>query len=449
MEPGASDPSIEELIELRKKSNATEEDHAVLKPTHERIAYISRESESLKAIPQHAIQPLSSVTAKPLASTFAPTSDHTGRKLVLDDIIPRYGKDSSATSDPSRKYRVISNAMEFLDVFHSRASSVYGDSSLTGCACLLSLAILDAAERQQVESAINNIPRAERTWELCEQTFIDELKTAHQKTQEAIKVIKAGMTKGESCKRYAWRLERLNRIYKISGSAFEEQVVSRLKLSIPAVALNQLNIHFSIVQFHGKSGWTFTPVTTIKDFAQALLGVAGPDDCDERRHSREYADRDEDDDRARPAKKSKIRHDGKNSAVSSKPGQTFFCRNGCGTNRSHSTEGCLICGRCKGRGRLADQCTSDTAKDTFPTNAAANGSHKGNRGSFSTKGRHHGGKSFQRGNYQGRGANGQSGNSQGTLTDSMSFIFSESPSKTIANSAILLNTVQTEPSVTV
>ncbi|KAF9084865.1 hypothetical protein BGX27_003689, partial [Mortierella sp. AM989] len=227
----------------------------------------------------------SPVIKPPVASSSS--SEHTERKLVLDDIIPRYGKYSSASLDQSRKsYRVISNAMEFLDVFHSRAFSIHGDNFLTVCSRLLSLAILEDAERQRVENALMALPAAERTWEVCEQTFIHELKTAHQRTRDVIEAVKAGMVKGESYKHYAWRLERINRIYKISGSASEEQVVSLLELSISAAILTQLHFHFSSVNYKGTGARTFQRIATIKDFCKSLVIVEGPDDCDDRRQNR-------------------------------------------------------------------------------------------------------------------------------------------------------------------
>ncbi|KAF8947399.1 hypothetical protein BGZ46_005591, partial [Entomortierella lignicola] len=343
----------------------------------------------------------------------------------------------------SRKsYRTISNAMEFLDVFHSRASGIHGANFLAVCSRLLLLAILDDAERQRVENALMLIPSVERTWDVCEQTFIHELKTAHQRTHEVIKAVKAGMTKGESYKRYAWRLERINRIYKISGSASEDQVVSLLELSIPASALAQLHMHLTIAYSIKAGELSFRRVSTIQDFCQSLVILEGPEDCDDRRHNRDHADLDNDDG-DRPNKRAKTRHDTKD-ATSGKSGSSFFCRNGCGSNRTHNTEGCIICGNCKARGHFADKCPKETKTTTSPSLPTAN-QRQGNNSSFNARGRHQGGKPYQRG----YNANAQNSNSQGTLSDSTSFICSESSNKTFTDSAILLNTTQTEPSVTV
>ncbi|KAF8942618.1 hypothetical protein BGZ46_006721, partial [Entomortierella lignicola] len=135
------------------------------------------------------------------------------------------------------------------------------------------------------------------------------------RTHEVIKAVKAGMIKGESYKRYAWRLERINRIYKITGSASEDQVVSLLKLSIPASALAQLHMHLTIAYSIKAGELSFRRVSTMQDFCQSLVILEGPEDCDDRRHNRDHTDLD-DDDGARPAKEAKTRHDTKDSATS-------------------------------------------------------------------------------------------------------------------------------------
>ncbi|KAF9086931.1 hypothetical protein BGX27_003040, partial [Mortierella sp. AM989] len=104
------------------------------------------------------LQQITKLSASPIIKPPVATSsssEHKERKLALDGIIPRYGKYSSASLDQSRKYyRVISNAMEFLDVFHLRAFSIHGDNLLTVCYRLLILVILEDAERQRVENAL-------------------------------------------------------------------------------------------------------------------------------------------------------------------------------------------------------------------------------------------------------------------------------------------------------
>ncbi|KAG0020868.1 hypothetical protein BGZ80_003440 [Entomortierella chlamydospora] len=431
MEPSTPAPSDEELIEnsralhIETKDDATVEEQASLPSIEERIVTLNGKIQKLESRLRQVTKPFTSSTPKTAATTSS-LSEHPERKLVLDDTIPRYGKYTSVSFDQSRKsYRVISNAMEFLDVFHSRASSIHGDNFLSVCSRLLSLAILDDAERQR--------------------TFIDELKTAHQKTREVIQAVKACMIKGESYKRYAWRLERINRIYKIGGSAFREQVVAHLELSIPATTLDQLNVLLTVLHVQGTSDRTFQRATTIKDFCRSLVHLAGPEDCDDRRHSHEHADRDDNGDGARPAKRAKSRHDNKDSDVFGKSGQTFFCRNGCGTNKTHDTEGCLICGNCKARGHLADKCPKDAKKVNFPNAAAASNQRQGHHGSFNAKGRNHGGKPYQCGNHQGSGANAQNSNGRGNLTESISSHTSESPVAKISNSTISLNVAQPKP----
>ncbi|KAF9985834.1 hypothetical protein BGZ79_005402, partial [Entomortierella chlamydospora] len=257
-----------QALHIETKEDATAEEQASLPVIEERIAALDVKILKLETRLRQVTKPFTPITTKSTITTSS-SSEHPERKLVLDDIIPRYGKYTSVSADQSRKsYRVISNAMEFLDVFHSRASSIHGDNFLSVCSRLLSLAILDDAERQRVESALTALPSAERTWEVCEQTFIDELKTTHQKTREVIQAVKAGMIKGESYKRYAWRLERINRIYKISGSAFEEQIVAHLELSIPATTLDQLNVLLTVLHVQGTSDRTFQRATTIKDFCR-------------------------------------------------------------------------------------------------------------------------------------------------------------------------------------
>ncbi|KAF9404394.1 hypothetical protein BGZ76_006992, partial [Entomortierella beljakovae] len=101
------------------------------------------------------------------------------------------------------------------------------------------------------------IPAADLTWEVCEQTFIQELKTPRQRGQEVLEAVKVGMKLRESYKEYAWRLERMNRIYKITGSASEEQVMDQLELSVPSIVLTQMNIQHSGERSRITKEWTY------------------------------------------------------------------------------------------------------------------------------------------------------------------------------------------------
>ncbi|KAF9436759.1 hypothetical protein BGZ76_003032 [Entomortierella beljakovae] len=52
------------------------------------------------------------------------------------------------------------------------ANNVHGSNFPDVCACLLSLAIIEDTEQQCVETALEAIPAADLTWEVCKQTFI-------------------------------------------------------------------------------------------------------------------------------------------------------------------------------------------------------------------------------------------------------------------------------------
>ncbi|KAF8904299.1 hypothetical protein BGZ58_006504 [Dissophora ornata] len=61
-------------------------------------------------------------------------------KVTLDDNIPRYGVNRLGVNQP---YKVISEPMEFLDLFKSKASTIHGTLFGEFCRRLLTQAILD------------------------------------------------------------------------------------------------------------------------------------------------------------------------------------------------------------------------------------------------------------------------------------------------------------------
>ena len=109
--------------------------------------------------------------------------------------------------------------------------SIYGDELDKVAYRLLTLAILDDEESTRLKKALNDLVPEKRTWAMCEQLSADTLKTSAEKTKEVENAIKAGMRTGESYKQYAWRLQRLERIYKLGGSPQELMFLALISVS--------------------------------------------------------------------------------------------------------------------------------------------------------------------------------------------------------------------------
>ncbi|KAF9436758.1 hypothetical protein BGZ76_003031, partial [Entomortierella beljakovae] len=107
-----------------------------------------------------------------------------------------------------------------------------------------------------------------------------------------------------------------------------------------------------------------------------------------------------------PAKQNKTHHGSTDTAKFSKSGMNYFCHNGCGSNKTHATKDCIMCGKCKAKAHCANNCNQEVRKTASTSKDNATDQRQGGQGSY-MKGRHHGNKTYQRGNYQGLGVNTQ------------------------------------------
>ncbi|KAF9090395.1 hypothetical protein BGX27_002266, partial [Mortierella sp. AM989] len=335
---------------------------------------------------EQRLQDLSVRTSSSSSTPATPVVVHTAAKVtkvILEDSIPRYGKSELGKG---QKFRTLSNAMEFLELFQSQVRSIHGDNFPNICFRLLKQAILDDEERRRMERAIDNLSDSERTWEACELLFTDTLKTLAEKESEVKVVIRQGMRSGESYTRYAWRLKRMARIYKIYESAYHSHIVTQLKLSLPPHIIDTMNTRF--ILFHLASGQVDiddkTRICNINDFYKYLEGITGPEDCEERLRGRDVTWHPSEDDSDRPSKRQKLNDVRDGTSASSKAKTSFFCHNGCGKNPTHDTSNCMICGNCKARGHYANKCAQKPkpSAPTAPDNGRPQQSSNNNSRSF-------------------------------------------------------------------
>ncbi|KAG0250768.1 hypothetical protein DFQ27_009214 [Actinomortierella ambigua] len=317
-------------------------------------------------------------------------------KVTLDVAIPRFGPKGSVTPTGTI---LLSSPLEFLEKFHTQAQSIYPTQLDAICAQLLILAMMDDTQQRRLQREFHQLG-GNPTWATCERVFTDTLMTEAEQLRAAKKAIRAGMLPGESFERYAWRLERMVRVYKICESPSHSTLLGLMQVTIPSSVLASMNLWFSmatvmnLVKAPTPSSDDSTKrdirlITRADEFYLFLERMPGPDDCDDRK--RVLLGDDDDDSTSRSFKRA--RH-GDRSNV--------YCKNGCGWNPTHDSTGCVLCSNCKTRGHYADDCRKERVKLSPPVPAQA--SHNGN-GNAGASPPHHGSYAPPRGNSFKRGSN--------------------------------------------
>ncbi|KAG0196102.1 hypothetical protein BGX31_005624, partial [Mortierella sp. GBA43] len=148
-------------------------------------------------------------------------------KVTLDSSTPRFGPKKLAAS-VGAGITVLESPLELLEKFHAQASNIHGPNFDKVCSRLLSLAILDDDQQRRLARAMESSNQT-LTWRTCEQLFTDTLLTSLEKDEQAKTAIAKGMRPGESYERYAWRLERIVRIYKICESPSHATLLKHMK----------------------------------------------------------------------------------------------------------------------------------------------------------------------------------------------------------------------------
>ncbi|KAF9554925.1 hypothetical protein EC968_009255 [Mortierella alpina] len=259
---------------------------------------------------------------------------------VLGNDSPRFGPKALGTGKP---YNVISKAHVFLDKFHAVLSSSYGTNFKSMAHRLLIVAVLIDDTQRRLKEALDEIPELQRTWEKCEEVFIDITLTPQQRQAAVQAVISGGIRKNELYREFAYRIRRSVRLNKLPDT--DRAKLEGVKQALPSM------------------------------YCSYLETIDGPDEANAKKRALE-SDSDEEDSEPTPSKKSQMSK-GKSKADSkgTKPsGSKYYCANGHGDNNSHDTKDCKVCGQCGKPGHLADNCR----------NGRGDQSHSNNRGGSSS-----------------------------------------------------------------
>jgi hypothetical protein len=352
-------------------------------------------------------------------------------KVTMDTSIPRFGPAKLALSAGSG-VTLLAAPLEFLEKFHSQARNIHGNNFDKICSRLLCLAVLDDDQQRRLNRAIETTTEP-LNWATCEQLFTDTLLTTLEKEEQAKAAICKGRREGESYEKYAWRLERIVRIYKICESPTHSTALKFMKATIPSEVLNSMNLRFAIENALKDVNADQVPleITRADQFYTCLERMEGPDDCEERKRIRASFPEDTIEE-SRAAKRLKPNaSDETQKPMLGKPKTFFDCDNGCGRNTTHDTSGCIICGNCKARGHYASKCPKDKAQASTSTSNPNNGhnSRGGYRGGLHRGGSPRGGNPNYRGrggfvrppwtDHQGTGANASNNAKQGKPSHAM------------------------------
>ncbi|KAF9971009.1 hypothetical protein BGZ73_006103 [Actinomortierella ambigua] len=177
----------------------------------------------------------------------------------------------------------------------------------------------------------------------------------------AWKAIKAGVLPGESYERYAWRLVRMVRVYKIWESSSHSALLELMKVTTPSSVLATMNLWYSMATVMnlvtaptpslddtGKKDIRLIPSSLNKNTLKFNIRVdelyhflermPGPDDCEDRK--RVLAG---DDGGEGPLRSAKRARRGSFSGTTQ-----LYCKNGCGWNNTHDNWVAIRHGRLEG-----------------------------------------------------------------------------------------------------
>ncbi|KAG0317349.1 hypothetical protein BGZ99_006357 [Dissophora globulifera] len=166
-------------------------------------------------------------------------------------------------------------------------------------------------------------------------------------TETVRAAIRKGRNNGESYRAYSWRLEHLDRVYKICELPSHEELLKDLQLTVPSTTVNLIELRNYIHQI--AEGSPKKKIDRVDVFIKYLGYMLGPDDASERKRSWIASIGSAQSDVAssrsdRPNKKPRRGTGG------------FYCGNGCGKNNTHDTADCKICNKCYRRGHIALNC---------------------------------------------------------------------------------------------
>ncbi|KAF9271289.1 hypothetical protein BGZ68_003864, partial [Mortierella alpina] len=149
---------------------------------------------------------------------------------VLGNDSPRFGPKALGTGKP---YNVISKAHVFLDKFHAVLSSSYGTNFKSMAHRLLIVAVLIDDTQRRLKESLDEIPELQRTWEKCEEVFIDITLTPQQRQAAVQAVISGGIRKNELYREFAYRIRRSVRLNKLPDT--DRATLEGVKQALPSM----------------------------------------------------------------------------------------------------------------------------------------------------------------------------------------------------------------------
>jgi len=284
---------------------------------------------------------------------------------VLGNDSPRFGPKTLGAGKP---YNVISKAHVFLDKFHAVLSSSYGTNFKSMAHRLLIVAVLIDDTQRRLKEALDEIPEPQRSWEKCEEVFIDITLTPQQRQAAVQAVISGGIRKNELYREFSYRIRRSVRLNKLPDT--DRATLEGVKQALPSMVNSMVELKYMVT-----SKKDMQSLTSIREYCYYLETIDGPDEANAKKRALE-SDSDSDDSEPSPSKKSlpsKVK--GRADSKGPKPsGGKYYCANGHGDNNSHDTKDCKVCGQCGKPGHLADNCRNGRGDQGSSNNRSSSSS---------------------------------------------------------------------------
>ncbi|KAG0248299.1 hypothetical protein BGZ95_008121, partial [Linnemannia exigua] len=144
--------------------------------------------------------------------------------------------------DRKTQWQLISNVREFLYEIKRVGRLKRTDDFEDVCYVIVSLANLDKKVADAFSIAHKKDPKGEWEWDRCKQVFVDSALTLNEKLEEVELFAKAGRDKGESYKKFEYRLRRLVEVYRVKELPKHVDVALSIQMSVPSVALTVMQM---------------------------------------------------------------------------------------------------------------------------------------------------------------------------------------------------------------
>ncbi|KAF9921014.1 hypothetical protein BGZ67_000801, partial [Mortierella alpina] len=194
---------------------------------------------------------------------------------VLGNDSPRFGPKTLGVGKP---YNVISKAHVFLDKFHAVLSSSYGTNFKSMAHRLLIVAVLIDDTQRRLKEALDEIPELQRTWEKCEEVFIDITLTPQQRQVAVQAVISGGIRKNELYREFAYRIRRSVRLNKLPDT--DRATLEGVKQALPSMVNSMVELKYMVATRKDVQS-----LTSIKEYCSYLETIDGPDEANAKKRA--------------------------------------------------------------------------------------------------------------------------------------------------------------------